>query len=518
MPRRVALVLVPLAAALACVRPVNDPDLWWHLRGAEQVIAAGRWWIDEQGSFLQAGTWWNTEWVGQLAALGVWRAAGAAGITAAVAGAAGLTAWLCLRAAPVGAWPLVAGAQLAFADHWAPRPQSAMMVGVALALGVGAPGPWWAWVAAQVVWSHVHASHVLLPLVPAAAALDARLRGDARWRDWAVRAAACAAASLLLNPLGPGVVAEVLDHAGSDSARHIGDMRPPALADVWPAAWGPQAVALLVGAFVAARAPSVDWRAPGAVRAGLLALLGLALAASAVRFRAVGVLLVLPLAVRVWGEGFRGDGGRVAALAAAALALLPVAWASGTPAWGRVGVQVERVAEDAARFLAGREGGRLWNHYDDGGYLAWRLPAWQIAIDGRTPTWFTEHVHALWRQSARSGATFRTMAAVYDLDAALVPRSAPLCAALRADAAWQAAFADPTRVLFVRAEPGGAPGFDVLARCDGEPAPTCDEAAAVHAEAARLDAAVPGALLADVAVLRLGACGDDPRQIGRAHV
>ncbi len=509
MLRRAALVIVPLAAAAAQVRGIADPDVWWHLRGATLVLSQGRWWVRDDGSFLHAGVWWNTEWAGQLVAWSAWTAGGPVALQALVALCAGLCAWATLRAvpedAPPAALPLAVLAQLAVADHWAPRPQSAMLLAVALALGARAP-TLVLWSAAQLLWAHVHASHVLLPVFPAAMAVDAAARG-APAAPWARVALTCALVALLANPLGPGIVAEVLDHAGTDAARHIGDMRPPTLTDLWPQAWGPGAAGLIV--FATALVALVTDEAPQAPRAGrlrdvVLFVLGVALAATAVRFRAPGALLALPLASRVAAR--LPSGGALAV----ALAPLPLLWAVGQPGWGILGVRAERLPVDAARVLAAHGPGTLWNHYDDGGWLSWRLPGWTLAIDGRTPTFFPASAHARWRQSKLSLATFRALHAAHDLDAALVPRDVPLCALLRDAPEWRAAYADLDRVLYVpRASP--IPGaLRALAACAGDPAPTCADLAVVASEVATLMESTPDARFPRIARMRLGACGADP--------
>lgn len=38
-------------------------------------------------------------------------------------------------------------------------------------------------------------------------------------------------------------------------------------------------------------------------------------------------------------------------------------------------------------------GGNIFNFYDYGGYLVWKLPAYKVYIDGRMPVWRDENGH-----------------------------------------------------------------------------------------------------------------------------
>ena len=318
-----APVLLALGAAAALLAPLEDPDLWWHLSGARAVLAQHGWWLVDHSSFLQSGTWVDTEWLFQLGLYAAWRAGGPEGVTITVALAAGVTAWLLTRThvaepegdAPAAALPhpgrllLVSLTVLAISDQFAPRPQSLMLLGLALALQrLGGPPPTrrgilWLGLG-QLVWAQIHVSHVLLPLLllfPAAEALSGRDSKVAL--AWGRAALVCGVVALLANPRSVGVIQEVFHHAGSDSARHIADMRPPALADLWPTGWGPQAAALLVWAVGLSALGAGRARPTGFWRDAACFVLGTALALTAVRFRAAGALLALPLALQATSPG-----------------------------------------------------------------------------------------------------------------------------------------------------------------------------------------------------------------------
>ncbi len=497
--RRLLLVLLPATAAAAQFRALQDPDLWWHLRGGAMVAAARSPWVDDFGSFLQGGTWHNAEWLFELLLHWGWSALGPAAAIGFIAVAAATAAWLSLRHAHDAELPLVVLGQLAIVDHWAPRPQSWMLVGLCLltAMRDARVG---AWIALGVVWAQLHASHVLIPAVAGAHLLEAIVhRGNLRPRLQVF--VATVVVSLCLSPLGPGVLTEVLDHAATDSARHIGDMRPPALADLLPDSL-PDVAGWALWASAALALWRLEWRARRAIADACLFALGTALALTAVRFIAPAALLVVPLACRV-----AGPGGARLGVVLLPLLLLAARDRPGAP-WGGWGVRSLHLPEDVATVLE-EQSGTLWNHYDDGGFLSWRLPRWQIAIDGRTPTFFSGFTHALARQSTSSTATFSTLAIRHDIDAALVPRRLPLCAGLRGLEGWRAAYADLERVLFVPTDSAIAGHIVALPLCDGDAEPACP-ALEAYAEIAAIEARSPGALYADAARVRLHGCGADP--------
>ncbi len=487
--RPVALWLAfgAVAAGLALVQlhPRYAGDLWWHLWGGAQVLEHGWFSFPDHATFTQDGwRWASTEWIFQLLLLASWRGFGAHGLTALVAGAAGLTgallgalAW---RVAPQRPWLAVLGAALvagAVSGHFLARPQILFLPALALLLlllerrldrrGVILL------LLLHLLWTHSHGSHVIAPAVVACRTMDRWREGWRALRPGALLVGAMGAISALLGPRGPAVILDVLHHAGTDSARHIGDMRPPAWEDLAPAGLEPGTwllllLALAVFASLSRRPQLGDL---------LLAGLGLAMTLTAVRFETAWAILLLPLALRgapsVQGERARAE--RIGAMAVALL-LLPGSWlwmAERDPVL-RPGLGLwEPSYPVAATALLESQGaeGHLFNNISDGGYLIWHLaPKMQVAIDFRTPTFHTPEHHALWRQSNRSLATFEGMDARWGIDHALVKRSWPLCDRLAASSSWRAVHVDRYRVLFTRADSPLLPGFAL------EHLPLCAEA------------------------------------------
>ncbi len=517
-----AIVAGMIAAQL---HPRYAGDLWWHLWGGKQVLEHGWFSFPDHATFTQDGwTWATTEWLFQVVLLAGWRALGAHGLTAVVAGAAGATgALLCalgLRIARARPWlGLLVAAMVAAAvsGHFLARPQVAFLpLLVSLLLLLERPFDRRGVILLlllQLVWAHSHGSHVLVAAIVACRALDHWRDGRLGLRAVGLVVAASGSISLFLGPRGPAVVADVLHHAGTDSARHVGDMRPLLWEDLVPDGLEPTTWLLVLIVFAVVRALSYR------VRIGdlLLALLGLAMTITAVRFEATWAILLLPLLLRDARpvSGLLAAGERLLA-ATAAIVVVPATWlATATHAPHlRPGLGLwEPAYPVAAAALLESQGaqGHLYNSISDGGYLLWHLaPELQVAIDFRTPTFHSPAHHALLRQSTRSAATFQGMDAQWGIDHALVARDWPLCGRLAASPDWRAVHTDRGRVLFTRADGPLLPGFglEALPLCAEQLGCPADgvEAAARWREVEQLAQLEPTAAGPRLERLRLLAC------------
>lgn len=523
---RLAIVAIAILAGLTQIHPVEETDLWWHLWGGRLVLEQGTWFVEDHSSYLQDGQIWeNAEWGFQVLATALWRVAGPdalIGLVALVAATtAGLMGALALRLgadrpwAAVGLTGLVAAAS---SFSFTPRPQIFNLAFVALALwglettagrrrlvGLSALG---------LVWAHIHSSHVLLPALALCKAVDDRIEGRP-WREAATLVIVLGLVALGLGPLGPGVVHEILDHAASEASRSIDDMRPPTFADWMPRAMDPFLATLVILGLAAARlltGPRPRWGDVGWL------VLGLALGATAVRFRSATAMLALPLVLRglTAPEPALGrvGGALLGLVSLPAIALLAVRElpqrAPGLGVWqASLPVLAADLLERHAR------GARLYNAYGDGGYLVWRLaPVVQITLDGRTPTFFDPRHFLVTLQARVSRKTTNTLLDAHAVDWALVPRDYLVCASLRDDPAWRVVSVDRARLLLTRSE--ALPGVDLnsLARCGDEPREDVRCQNPIFAESLRKDLRVYEGLggwdYAALVRLRLAGCPGSP--------
>jgi hypothetical protein len=499
-----------LLFALLRLRPLDVPDLWWHLSMGRGVLASGARRFPDPTGPDPTREYIDPEWLFDVLLLGSWEAAGVGGTFVLIALCAAASFLLCAAAAramiersgssasAAGAAALIAallaagGAQLRIVQ----RPQALFLVLLPAALlcaarvrvdgGGGRPerAPArrrWALLGLAVLaaWSQAHSSVFLSPLLVALALVpDGRF---ARLDRWGCTLLAGAVLAPLASPFGLGIVHQVLSHAGTDAASSIVDMAPPGLAAFQPlrgfggTPWGP-AVAFpelltalgLVGLLVTRRREFV-----GPL---LLALLGLALAITANRFLAAWSLLAAPagaaglatLLDRI--ESRERTSRRVAPLVLCA-ALAAVAGTS----WGVPLLQprLEQRAEpadvaDALLRLDLTGPGVVFAHYDLGGYLGWRGEGrLRVFIDGRTPTHFDEAWLAAWREASSDIDAFEALAAEHGIDGAVPSARQPLCRQLAASPGWTARSWSPQYALFARTDVAGSPAVELLRPCDG---------------------------------------------------
>lgn len=493
------IALLAVIAGLAQIHPLFEPDLWWHLWVGEQMVEQGSWAIVDHSSFTQDGwSYVNAEWIPSLALLASWSVAGAAGPTLLTACFAvlctALVGLLALRLAGQRPWAAVAVAALVAGmtfERFTPRPQLFFLTYLPLALLIlelpAGRKRLLLLAGLQLLWAHSHGSHVMLPGLVGARALGWWWHhGREGLKQGAIAVGVLSFIALLLGPQGVHTLTHVLHHASSDSVEHIGEMRSPTWTDLLPTYLGARAwlaVASIWAVFTLLRRR---------VRFDdvLVALAGVALQYTAVRFHAAMGILLVPLLLR----GLDRQPARSSWLEPLVALLLvvttvPLGWkrmADGGP-WARPGLGLWQpgVAKDVADLLETQGAtGHLWNFYDDGGYLMWRLaPDVKIAMDGRAPAFHTVDHHALWRQSVRSFATLEGMDERWVVDHVLVDRDLPLCVRLEQSSDWRLVHLDARRSLFTQERTGLLPSVDLQALPPCAASPAAQACPGSHAQA-----------------------------------
>lgn len=143
--------------------------------------------------------------------------------------------------------------------------------------------------------------------------------------------------------------------------------------------------------------------------------------------------------------------GRIVVATAVALLLATLGMVRGVSEQQLRTIAAERYPIEAAAFVDDRQlPGPLYNHFNWGGYLMWRLPEYPVAMDGRTNVHLPERVDrslATW-SGANGWATDPEL-----LAARLVIASVhvPLTALLQADSRFRAVYEDSVAVVFVPA-------------------------------------------------------------------
>lgn len=371
--------------------PAYNPDLFWHL-------SAGRWiaehWAvprQELWSFTRAGaTWQDFEWLAQLFFYGAHQLGGLTAIwllkVLLFAGAGALLVEVArLHKAPLlaraGAFAAWAVASLPVCDA---RPEAfSLILLCALIWGLEAhrlgrrPLPLWAVAAGFALWANLHAGFLFGLLLLGLYAAEEAAR-PWRWGPLATALAAAAAATLV-NPYGIGPYTVAFEHwsgrAGMSS--YIQEWGPQSLKNPFHLPFWP-----LLAGFIASA--SLSWRR---LPAGLL-LFAWAMAVLAIphaRMAAYFAAAAVPL-IAVSASGLTPSRLKEACLAAALAAGIYLAWALPSVSWrGVFDFRHEPVA--AASFVERErpvfERLRVYNEWEWGGYLGWRLPWHKVFWDGR---------------------------------------------------------------------------------------------------------------------------------------
>jgi hypothetical protein len=470
-----ALLAIPAVTAL---QPVSEYDTWWHLRTGQWIVEHGT--VPTADPFSTTGDnkpWVAYSWLFGLLLYGLYQALGLLGIVlyrvvlaVAVVAAIGrlvarrqphfaLTAGL-VAAAAVALTPLLVGE----------RPGLVTILFCTLTLDAiltlregGRSWAVWLLPVCYAVWANVHVQFVhglfLLGLACAAPLAD-RVLGLRRegthadtwgWRGWwrlVGLTAACLLATLV-NPYGVRLYSVVVEYARQKETYHIfAELHAMDFREV--SDW-------VVLGLTGAAAYALGRRRPGSAFDVLLLAAGayfafhakhdlwfVVLAACAIIAGTPG--LVTPFAaptVRLtWPQ-------RLMAAGVVALFVAVVARQRGlSEELLREQVAAEFPATAAAVIEERGYAGPVYNHFDWGGYLLWRLPRLGSAIDGRTNIHGDQRI----RQFADTWQGQPGWDRDPDLLAArlvVLQQRAPLAALLRRDPRYIAVHEDPVAVVFV---------------------------------------------------------------------
>jgi hypothetical protein len=447
----------------------RDSDAGWHIRTGEAILSTGVLPRTDPYSFTRAGQpWFAWEWMADVAAGAVHRAAGLSGVALfyAAAIAAGVWLWFRLHWALQGDFLLAcAMASLLLSTcnlHWLARPHvlSWLFLLTALLYAERARPPFRFRHAIGIalftaLWANVHASFFFAPLIALVyAAGHAIRRAPARWFLWAALVSAIAP---LANPYGWHLYAHVFRYlTDSELLAHIGEFQ--SFDFHTPGSW-PIIATLLVA--VAGGTLALQGKRPEHFA---LAMLVTAMALRSARALPLAALLLLPLAnAAITGalrraavlHGFlaysarlRAIDGRFSGLALVPLVLLACFALLRTPAIeaatgfppGQFPVaaysQVARLPADA----------RLFAPDKFGGYLIYRSQgARKVFFDGRSDLYGAEFLKQYSRMvQVRPG--WREYWESFHFTHALVPNDYPLIPALE-QLGWRQVYRDRTVTL-----------------------------------------------------------------------
>ncbi len=431
------LLLVLLSVPLALLRPVDDPDMWWHLRAGEHLLQT--WDFVERDPFSNLTTyeWVHHEWIGELASLAAYRVAGLAGLACMVAAvAATITAalYIALRKDnPVLVSAVVAVAALVGATvSLTPRPQIFSF----LLAAVVAPAWWrasrdgrarWWLIPVAWLWACVHGFWIVVPGLGAVVVVGLLLeRSD--WptvaRQSAVVVLSVAAAAL--TPVGPRLLLSGRDVG--ETISFVQEWLPvPAHTPAFVAVFA----MLVLTVVVWTRGPVPSW-------SGVL-LLGVAAYLAVVHGRTIplAAMVAAPLLASGLTSRLRPAHApvrvreMVAVVAALSLGAALSAFAAPARASTSAGFP-DGLSAQLDRLPAGTV---VCNDYFLGGWLLFKHPDLVPAIDGRIELYTVRDVEGYLRMAAAEPGWDAVMRAK-GCGTALVKAEGPLASALEGGG-WQ---------------------------------------------------------------------------------
>ena len=464
------VVLLYCAPVVAAVRPFRDPDLWWHLRTGQWIVEQGRVpWTDPFSTYGAGKAWIAYSWLLEIVLYGLYRLFGLFGpLVYSTAMALALT--LALHAllsrheerVPRAA-ALTAFTVAAMATAFMPRTYLVSILFFVIELDVllavresGRPARLALLPPLFAVWANVHVQFVYGLLLLALCGVESLIaRGVRSQRIDASRiiplgplalTGGAAVAATLVNPYHVHVYGAILDY-GLHTGIYEWVIETKAMDFRQPANWLVLAMTLL-GALLLGRQPHF----PIFPAAMFLTSTYLSFRA----FRDVWVVVVAAaciIAIAAGGQGPRFPWATwrraLVVTVAVAAAIAGVARARDVSRSGLDLATAQAFPVRAAAVVEARgETGPVFNPYDWGGYLIWRLPRLSVSMDGRS------NLHGDAR-IARSLATWngaRTWATDPELGSArlvIAPTNLALTSLLRFDPRFVLVHEDEVATVFV---------------------------------------------------------------------
>jgi hypothetical protein len=376
-----------------------DPDLWGHVRFGLDALATHSLPATDRYSFTQDRAWLNHEWLSEVVMAAAYEALGTLGLRLLKAAMVICTFALIWRTYRGTAWPakLVAVAWLVFgAVHMIAtvRPQLwSLLFTVALARQLVAPSrhAYWGLPVLFALWANLHGGWIVgLGIIGLWVVFGGIVEAGKRMQTWAM-AGACVLATLA-TPYGVRLWTFVWETVQFERA--ITEWRPlweGASAGEWIAWIG--TVSLSLWTVRAGRARDL---ARTAVLL-LLAVLAFRVMRIGSLFAAVAVVFASTWVRRAWPAQEADARPRRTTTAAAALALVPLAFAAiasarittatscivSTGPWAADPVAIE--------VLRSAPPGRLVTAFDWGQYAIWHLgPRIRVSVDGRRETIYSQ--------------------------------------------------------------------------------------------------------------------------------
>ena len=435
-------VLFLVIALVACLMPAQT-DTWWQLRTGEEIWLRGAVDLHDRFSHTVNGSYWpNHEWLSQALFFGIYRAGGlplltascAAAIVAAWAIGWRLTSGHTLRCLLIAALALVPSA-----TGWTLRPQVLTLLLFAAAVLLLIRRRELFLPLLFLVWANLHGGVVLGFVCIAGAIVDVMLR-ERRVPLRLITIAGICVLATMVTPLGFSFWSEIPASVARLHDYRVVEWQSPHLTDVpFMPFW------LLTLALVGLAIRFKPWRphTSGSNALIWIALAMLPMAVSSARNIPIFLIVALPAITDLWRRTFpvsrQWEADRrvehpslnAAALAGATvMTAIAVAYAWTVPI-ARLGWRP--LPQDAIAALTACPE-RLYNRYDEGGFLIWFVRGQKVFLDSRQDPFPSDLVHAHIR--ADQTGEYEDLFDRFSIRCAFVPAASPMAQRLTANG-WQ---------------------------------------------------------------------------------
>jgi hypothetical protein len=459
-----------VGATFVVARSFNvDPDMWWHIRTGELILATHRWATTDPYSYTSAGApWMSCEWLGDVFFAAVYRVGGLRGLEVLLAVLASavilaLYAFATLRSGNCKAAFLISAVLLALANaSFNLRPQMLgylFLILTLIALELFRQGKQrglWLLPVLFLLWVNTHGSWIIGLGTFALyffAGLESFQIGSLETRRWTnterLRLEIVFLLSLVAIPITPYGVRL----AGYPFT--VASSLPISVASIleWQVmpfnlAGGKIFLALLLGFFLAQVVFRFSWHLPELV----LFLFGTAMACLHVRFLLLFVPFFAPLAATMlarWAPAYhKAKDQYLINLAVMAGILIATVHYSPTKADMEKKVAAQFPVQALEYMRAHSVPGPLFNSYGFGGYMI--EAGYKTFIDGRSELFEQTGVLGDYMHMTLLKPGALQVLRGYGIQSCLLQRDEPFATLLASSADWNKVYSDPVSALYVK--------------------------------------------------------------------
>ena len=435
----------------ACLMPAQS-DTWWQLRTGEEMWRSHHVMLRDEFTHTVAGGYWpNHEWMAQLIFYGAYWIGGLPLLTALCAMAI-TTCWAFVASLTplrgVARVLLLGLGAIGSSASWSLRPQVFTAAFLAATIWIIVRRRWlWSLPPLFLLWANMHGAVALGGVVVCAGVVAAAVVERTRLREMLGIAVACFICTAL-TPLGVSLWWEVPRSLARLHSYGVLEWQPPGLFIPDIPFW----VAAAAGFILLFKARAECRRSWTIASLGTAFVFFFVLASQSRRNIPSFVLCTVPwIATAIGALSQRSKEVRterpmlnaavLASIATIGIMAVAVAWSRPIDrlGWRPVPAGLQRAVTECP--------GRLYNRYDEGGFLIWFVRGKKVFIDSRQDPFPADMVQSHIR--LEMSGDYRDVFSKYDIGCALAVEGSPLAARLTRDG-WQPSSTGSAWMVFSR--------------------------------------------------------------------